>query len=276
YAVCSTWRQSYSLQCNTVMNNLIRGGQRAQQIFEGQDTSKTKNTIQPPKHQEPHNKGAHFSGLLLEADVSLTTTKNGIAMGSTLQSKETGRNWHKDTERTKGKCKVSLWTRPVEFADSTIVEADAASLFSSSTSISENIQYMTSHWALVFYWEEQLKDEDGDSIFPRTVSYQAFRINDQLIPTWDDGAPEEPTWKWFPLGELVLSPKNINKAAENLKCNRREYCPMKMNCQRWAKDLWNELKGEVMNIPDSTSFLPIIEYIKLHMGNVLGFRIGDI
>ena len=61
----------------------------------------------------------------------------------------------------------------------------------------------------------------------------------------------------------MLSPLEINKAAEVIKFNGEAYDPVNMNCQIWVKALWKALTGEILDFRDlaSSSFGNVVNYI---------------
>ncbi|CAL4090570.1 unnamed protein product [Meganyctiphanes norvegica] len=171
-------------------------------------------------------------------------------------------NWCKESERTKGVCEVSLWTRPVD-SEASEVKKDTKSI--KKDKLNQNLRLMITHWALVFEWKEHTQAEDGDRIFPRSVTYEALALGDLLVPTWKENAPKENDWKKANIGQIELSPKDINQAAKNLSFNGLPYDIVNMNCQKWVKELLKILMGNTLNIPD-LSFLPFIEVIRPFLG----------
>ncbi|CAL4068267.1 unnamed protein product [Meganyctiphanes norvegica] len=122
--------------------------------------------------------------------------------------------WQPDYDKEERKCKVSLWTRPLEQYNH------------------QDITMM--HWAVVFEWDD------------RTATYEANDDGGYLLPKWYDGPPKASFKEWEgkvikQLGTHMLSPKQVNQAAKNNRLNCLTYMLGHVNCQEWVVVLTQEL-----------------------------------
>jgi len=159
-------------------------------------------------------------------------------------------HWQKDFYPTKGACKISLWKRPVKFL------ASIRGRTSKKPKREGNTHHEFDHWAVSCHWDDILT-ADISSTPSRDVTYEAVSHNKLLTPMWSDGSPDdEPGWTCITeyTKTLVLSPADINKAADNLThLNGKDYHISEMNCQRWVKALWDALTGETLECSDLAS-----------------------
>lgn len=82
------------------------------------------------------------------------------------------------------------------------------------------------HWALLFSFDN------------RTILYEAVQVEEKLVPTWRD-VDVQLADKVFPIGEIKISPEEINHYAGAMK--ESIYNVLENNCQTWAMKLLEEL-----------------------------------